>query len=309
MTSVAELTHSTMSFFLNSYLKIDYSLDCNSPKHRVYTIIAGVMVIIYPICVPFSYWFMLFKLRSLINGGQKVKEKTMVTKEAHDKSLEERAQNEEAHPSLKSMRFLYENYQPKFWWFEVFETLRKLSLTGFLVFLAPGTGLQIGIAMMITMFSLRVYVKLQPFQDPFANKLAEVAQWQLLVTIFCALAIKVKLDGLQDHQSFDSFLTSIQVIPVLLVTFYFIGIKINSKEEGSASVLPILSAEGEEIENEEVKEEGDENTKEGNTREGQSTASVDNKQSNDTQQSNKRKAKRVDPTLFKLLTTRREDKT
>ena len=252
---------------------------------------------------------MLFKLRSLINGDQEVKEKTMLPKDAHDMSVEERAQIEEANPSLKSMRFLYENYQPKFWWFEVFETLRKLSLTGFLVFLAPGTGLQICIAMMITMFSLHVYVSLKPYQDPYSNKLAQVAQWQLLLTTICALAIKLKMDGLQDHQSFDGFLTCLQFIPVLLVTFYFIGIQINSKEKGSASVLPIISAEGEELENEEVKEEGDENTKEGNTREGQSTASVDNKQSHDTQQSNKRKAKREDPTFFKLLTTRREDKT
>ena len=153
----------------------------------------------------------------------------------------------------------------------MFETLRKLSLTGFLVFLAPGTGLQIGIAMMITIFSLHVYVKFEPFQDPYANKLAQTAQWQLLFTIFCAWAIKLKMDGLQDHQSFDAFLICLQVIPVSIVTFYFVGMKINSREEGSASVLPILPAEGKEMENEEVKEEGNDNTKEGNTREGQNT--------------------------------------
>ena len=238
-----------------------------------------------------------------------MKEEVFVKKKSAQLALLDRAKNEDENPSLKSMRFLYENYQPKYWWFEVFETLRKLSLTGFLVFLAPGTGLQIGIAMMITIFSLVVYVKLEPFQDPYANKLALVAQCQLLVTIFCALAIKLKMDGLQDHQSSDGFLTCLQVIPVLIVTFYFVGMKVHSsREEGSASILPILPAEGEEMENEEVKEDGDDNTKEDNTREGQDTKSVDGTSSDNAQHSDENKAKRLDPTLFKLLTTRREEK-
>jgi hypothetical protein len=268
------------------------------------------MVIIYPICVPFSYWFMLYRLRTLINGGQLVKEEVLDRKKSAHLALLERAKNEDENPSLKSMRFLYENYQPKYWWFEVCETLRKLSLTGFLVFLAPGTGLQICIAMMITIFSLHVYGSLKPFQDPYANRLAMVAQYQLLVTLFCALAIKVKMDGLQDHQSFDAFLTCVQVIPVSLVTFYFVGMKVHiSREEGSASVLPILPAEGEEMEKEEVKEEEDDDNKECNTRAGQNTTSIGGMPSDNAKDSDKNKAKRLDPTLFKLLTTRREEKT
>ena len=238
-----------------------------------------------------------------------MKEETLDRKKSAHLALQERAKNEDENPSLKSVRFLYENYQPKYWWFEAFETLRKLSLTGFLVFLAPGTGLQIVIAMTITIFSLVVYVKLEPFQDPYTNKLAQVGQCQLLFTIICALAIKLKMDGLQDHQSFDSFLTCLQVIPVSIVTFYFVGMKINSREEGSASVLPILPAEGDEMENDEVKEEEDDNTKEGNTRDGQNTTSVGGMSSDTAQHSDENKSKRFDPTLFKLLTTRREEKT
>ena len=126
----------------------------------------------------------------------------------------------------------------------------------------------------------------------------------------------------------------LQVIPVSIVTFYFVGMKVHSsreegsasvlpilpaeeeemeneeiKEEGSVSVLPILPAEGEEMENKEVKEEEDDNTKEDNTREGQNTKSFDGISSDNAQHSDKNKAKRLDPTLFKLLTTRREEKT
>ena len=40
-------------------------------------------------------------------------------------ALEERGMNEIEDPILKALSFLYDSYELKFWWFEVFETLRK----------------------------------------------------------------------------------------------------------------------------------------------------------------------------------------
>ena len=98
-------------------------------------------------------------------------------------------------PSLKALRFLYESYQPKYWYFEVFETLRKLSLTGFLVFLFNGQELQVLVALLICMIGLRIYAIAQPFISPTANDLVQVTQFQLLLTIMAALAIRTNIDG------------------------------------------------------------------------------------------------------------------
>ena len=58
--------------------------------------------------------------------------------------MEERArlENTEEHRHIQSLTFLYDSYEPKYYYFEVVETIRKLFLTGGLVLLGPGTGEQ-----------------------------------------------------------------------------------------------------------------------------------------------------------------------
>jgi len=66
-----------------------------------------------------------------------LKENQMSEEKASKGALEVREMNEEKQKNLEALSFLYSSYEPKYWWFEVFETLRMLALTGFLVFLAP----------------------------------------------------------------------------------------------------------------------------------------------------------------------------
>ena len=63
---------------------------------------------------------------------------------------------EDAHPEIKRLEFLYKNYQPQTYDFEVFEMLRKLMLTC-VVFLKPGTESQICMAMLMCLAAMRVY--------------------------------------------------------------------------------------------------------------------------------------------------------
>jgi hypothetical protein len=140
-----------------SFLTVDYSIDCNASEHTFYRGYAGAMILIYPIGIPFSYWFLLWRRRHLLNGKQREKEEEMSEEKALKEALELRAANEEEHQSLKALSFLYGSYEPKYWWFEVFETLRKLALTGFLVFLAPGTAAQVSFSMIMCMGAMRIY--------------------------------------------------------------------------------------------------------------------------------------------------------
>ena len=109
-------------------------------------------------------------------------------------ALYHRKKLEEKHPDLKRLSFLYEAYEPRCWAFEVFETLRRIMLTGGLVLLNPGTASQIVISMLICLFSMRVYAKYEPFINYKHDRLAEVAQWQLFFTLLGALCVKVNLD-------------------------------------------------------------------------------------------------------------------
>ena len=117
------------------------------------------------------------------------------------------------------MQFLYAAYEPSCWWFEVFETARRLILTGGQSMLRPGTPSQILLNLIICISSMRVYAKYKPFVKDKNDRLAEVAQWQLFFTMPGALCIKVNIndeDG-YDRMVFDLGLTVIQgMAPALL---------------------------------------------------------------------------------------------
>ena len=201
-----------------SFLKVDYSIDCQAPQHSQFVQFASLMVLVYPIGIPAMYYYLLWKKKALLDPGQEEKEHRMSDEDALRETLKEREELEEKYPDMKSLRFLYESYEPKYWWFELFETMRKLTLTGFLVFLAPGTAAQVLFSLIMCINAMRVYAGCQPFIDLSNDRISEVAQWQLLYTLIAALAIKVNLDGenLNDMVFFDVMLTSVNVFPLLL---------------------------------------------------------------------------------------------
>jgi hypothetical protein len=207
-----------------SYLKVDYSLSCQTETYKLHSLYAAGMVLVYPIGIPFSYWLLLYRKRKLLNCRQLRKEESMSEEQALKAALEEREENELRDPTLKALGFLYEQYEPKFYWFEVFETLRKLALTGFLVFMVPGTASQILLSLIINLASMRVYSGKKPYIESFYDRFSEVAQWQLFFTLLGALAMKVNLDGqnLESKAYFDMILTGMQFVPTVLVSLFYL---------------------------------------------------------------------------------------
>jgi hypothetical protein len=63
----------------------------------------------------------------------------------------------------KQLGFLYTAYRPERWWFEVFESGRKLMMTSFLVFLGQGTVLQMTVATLLSVLFLVVSLRYTPF--------------------------------------------------------------------------------------------------------------------------------------------------
>jgi len=126
------------------FLKADYSIDCTSTEHLLSSIYAVICIFIYPIGIPAMYYVLLKKKKSKIDPGQTRMSKELGSAKAGlAKALEVREDNEEEDPALLSLSFLYSNYTPKNWYFEIVETSRKLMLTGGLLVLGPGTASQI----------------------------------------------------------------------------------------------------------------------------------------------------------------------
>ncbi|GMH95180.1 hypothetical protein TL16_g13095 [Triparma laevis f. inornata] len=204
-----------------SYLKVDYSINCDGTEHKVFNIYALVCIVVYPIGIPLMYFLLLRRERKLLDPGQRHFTFQLGSEEKGlEKALQERAKIEEKHPEVLRLAFLYRNYEPMSYNFEVFETLRKLILTGGLIFLKPGTGAQIVMAMLMCLAAMRVYAAKKPFVEHDIDTLSEAAQWQLFFVMFSALAIRVNLDGesLQDQEIFDWMMLIMQFLaPAIMV--------------------------------------------------------------------------------------------
>ena len=97
------------------YLARDQSIDCSNSTHQFYVKYAAVMVFIYPVGIPLTYFVCLWM---------------------HRKEIQE--PNRDYNPMIQKTSFLWANYEPHLWWFEVFECARRLALSGILVFVSQG---------------------------------------------------------------------------------------------------------------------------------------------------------------------------
>jgi hypothetical protein len=55
-----------------SYLRADYSVECYTPQHKLYTAYAAVMTAVYPIGIPLLYAVVLRKERRLARAAAHV---------------------------------------------------------------------------------------------------------------------------------------------------------------------------------------------------------------------------------------------
>ena len=85
-----------------SFLRSDLSVDCNARGRGAWQAYGYLMVAVFPVGVPLLYWVLLFRMRDRLRGD--------------DRMNDER---------LRGLIFLWEPYKKEYWWWEVFETLRR----------------------------------------------------------------------------------------------------------------------------------------------------------------------------------------
>ena len=172
----------------------DYEMDDDYRFYR--NIYAPIMLIIYPLGITLMYCVILYRHRYTIDPGQEELEKMLGgEEEGMQEAIRIRDEGPHSHKHSK-FAFLYEAYEPKCWWFEIFETVRRLVLTAGMVVLVPGSPLQIAISMILCLISMRVYAMYSPFISARDDVLAEIMQWQIFFTMFAALLMKTAGDSL-----------------------------------------------------------------------------------------------------------------
>ena len=106
----------------------------------------------------------------------------------------------------------------RYW--EIIEAFRRIILTAVLSICFPGTNGQSVLAVFAVCTFLKMYQIYQPYRDSEDNAIAEIGQWQLLLTFFCGLLLQASVldSGWQYGIGLSLVLAS---FAVLAITLYF----------------------------------------------------------------------------------------
>jgi hypothetical protein len=146
---------------LEVYLAADLTVDCTDVKylfHLVFMIVPTLCL--YPFGVPLGFFFLLNQAKLSVTW-------------------------------TKRLSFMFTTYKEQYWWFECYDLLRKLFVTGIIIFVMPGSIVQIAVACMIHCVAAMIHFATYPYESKADNTLGSVANSQTLLTTFLGLLLKV----------------------------------------------------------------------------------------------------------------------
>ena len=171
------------------------------------------------------------------------------------------------------LSFLFDSYEPGCMYFEVFECIRKLLLTGMMTFFYPGTASQIAIGLLIAFASAIFYSHFKPFVEDHDDLVSEVTQCQTFFVLLTALMSFISSDNYVAKGAKAGDFYSAAVFGWLLIIVSLLGpalaiALVCEENAGSAQCLVRL------VKRKGGKDEGDEGEGDGSERVGEGTSCV-----------------------------------
>ena len=164
------------------YLRADYTIECDSDKHRALQIYAGFMIILYPVGIPAFYAGLFF---------------------SNHRVLRDEKSREESH-FARSITDLWKPYKPQMFYYDVIECGRRILLTGALVFIYPNTVSQIAVAFAIAVFFVFVSEAMAPYKSCWDAWTSRIGHAIVFASMYLALLLKVDVSG-ENHSSQEMF--------------------------------------------------------------------------------------------------------
>lgn len=156
-----------------SYLRVDHSLECKTAEHYAFVGYASFMVLVYPIGIPVCYALVLYRSRSTLK----------------------REQNREEDATLSVIKDLWKPYRPNVYYYEVIECLRRVTLSGVVVFVYPNTAGQVAVTFLLALSFFTVMMILDPYANIWDAWLARLGHVIVIMSMFVALLLKVDPSG------------------------------------------------------------------------------------------------------------------
>lgn len=152
----------------------------------------------------------------------------------------------------EAVESLFAEFYPVRWWWKVFESIVKLSLTSLLLFISPGTASQVVAGCALSFAVFLVYVRATPYAHKTCRRAAYCAYLTIYVFFFLALLIKLNVHMARNNEAFYTSVTGVLVFAlVLLPSVFVIGMALTSTHKsftprGEGGEALSLVAEGEE---------------------------------------------------------------
>ena len=199
-----------------NYLRADYRIECDSPKHKTLQIYAGVMFLLYPIGIPLMFASLLFSNRNVL------------------KSAADREVSSEVQP----ISDLWKPYKPSRFYFEVIECIRRISLTGVVVFIYPNTSPQIAVTLVMSFAFTTLSEGLAPYDTEWDTWISRTGHVIVFMSVFTALLLKVDVssESASSQKLLATILVAVHVCMVLAVVVeaVVIAFSMTTTEEGAS---------------------------------------------------------------------------
>jgi hypothetical protein len=124
--------------------------------------------------------------------------------------------------SVKRLAFLWDAYEPQFWYWEVVETTRRLMLTAVLSVCGAGTSVQSIFAVLLGLLYIKLYGYYAPYEKDADDIVAEVGQFQIFFSFLGALIYQNSLLGSQWNDAVSVVLILINATVTIL--FFYHGV-------------------------------------------------------------------------------------
>lgn len=183
------------------------------------------MLFVYPLGIPALYAYLLYRGRDhFVNQPEVAAAPQKVPVESNfapssDAQLAQEVSQEEPEVMMakqaatsvldgsnfvNSARFLWTSYAPMFFYWEVLECVRRVTMTGVVVFLFPGTAAQLSISCIFALVSIVVIALYKPHADRFDRILYISGSVLVFLTMYLGLNMKVDV-GNETSQSQAAF--------------------------------------------------------------------------------------------------------
>ena len=197
-----------------SFLRVDFSIDCNGALYKGFILpYAWVMILIFPIGVPFYYWLTLFKNQEQLNElqrleiavttekkraslgrflkGRELREYQPEIDEAEERAVELQAKYDAQRAALPSkLKKLTGGYEMRTYGFEIFECCRKMALIALPIFAPEDSPEQLVFGLIICFITFGMYMMYSPYINSDDDLLSQICQLQIFFSLASSIMLK-----------------------------------------------------------------------------------------------------------------------